>query len=105
MQIKLVEKHINCPMSIRWKLFRGKISPTPGLFCSCHDVFLDWLPENVAYELIDVDRIPVEIYTERKKKKSKPSDKNVLKESFKKKKKFKKAAKQYELTYGRKLAK
>lgn len=47
------EKHKDCPTVIRWKKFNNKEFPTPGLFCQCHNVFLDWLPENLAYELID----------------------------------------------------
>jgi hypothetical protein len=104
MQTCLFELHQNCPLSIRWKLFRNKKSPTPGLFCSCHDTFLDWLPDHIAYELIDVDRIPVEMYTERKKKKrAKPSDSKVLKIGRTKKKKIKKAQNAYKLKYGREM--
>ena len=57
----IANKHYDCQMAIRWKLFKGKTSPTPGLFCSCHDVFLDWLPNKLAYELIDIHKIPEEI--------------------------------------------
>lgn len=106
MQVKLVNEHQHCPMSIRWKLFRNKTSPTPGLFCSCHDVFLDWLPDDIAYELIDNEKVPVEIYTERKKKKkSKPSGQNKLKARQKKQIKFKQVAKEYKDTTGRNLPK
>lgn len=105
MKISDIAKHEHCQMSIRWKLFRNKTSPTPGLFCSCHDTFLDWLPDDIAYDLIDNERVPVEIYTERKKKKNpKPSDlkvtPNYLKTRQKKKKKIKKAQRDYTLKYG-----
>lgn len=101
MKDSTVIKHKDCDMSIRWKLFRGKSSPTPGLFCSCHDVFLDWLPEKVAYELIDVDKIPVEIYVERKRKpKPSLSKENHLKNRQKKKKKVKQAKANYKLKFG-----
>jgi hypothetical protein len=72
----VANKHLGCQMVIRWKLFRGKRSPTPGLFCSGHDCFLDWLPEKIAYELIDIHHVAVEIYVEEKKKKSRYYRKN-----------------------------
>jgi hypothetical protein len=97
----VANKHYGCQMAIRWKLFRGKTSPTPGLFCSCHDVFLDWLPEKLAYELIDVHHLPVETYVERKKKpKPSLSNEKYLKTRQKKKKKIKKAQIDYKLKYG-----
>jgi hypothetical protein len=68
MQAKAIEKHATCELSIRWKLFKGRTTPTPGLFCMCHDVCLDWLPDTVAHELIEVDKLPVEPYIIRKKK-------------------------------------
>ena len=64
----VANKHSNCQLAVRWKLFRGKTFPTPGLYCSCHNTFLDWLPENLAYELIDVHHLPVEPYVEKKRK-------------------------------------
>jgi hypothetical protein len=106
MQTRQFELHQHCPLSIRWKLFRNKTSPTPALFCSCHDAFLEWLPDQIAYELIDIDRIPVEIYTERKKKKkSRPSGSKVLKNRQSKKKKIKKAQTAYKLKYGSEMPK
>jgi hypothetical protein len=65
-----IKKHNNCQMAIRWKLFRNKTTSTPGLFCSEHDVFLDWLSDHVAYDLIDNHHIEVQPYSERKKKKN-----------------------------------
>jgi hypothetical protein len=68
-------------------------------------VFLDWLPEKLAYELIDVHHLPVETYVERKKK-PKPSlskvkdNSNYLKNRQKKNKKIKKAKAEYKLKYG-----
>jgi hypothetical protein len=46
-------KHNNCPVAIRWKMFRGKEIPTPGLYCSCHNTWLEWLSYRTACELID----------------------------------------------------
>jgi hypothetical protein len=104
----VANKHSDCQMAVRWKLFRNKTSPTPGLFCSCHDVFLDWLPEKLAYELIDVHHLPVETYVERKKK-PKPSlpkgRKNVLKSRKVKNKKIKKAKASYKLKFGSEMPK
>ena len=45
--------HENCPVAIRWKMFRGKEIPTPGLYCAAHDRFLEWLSYRTACELID----------------------------------------------------
>ena len=104
----VANKHSDCQMAVRWKLFRNKTSPTPGLFCSCHDVFLDWLPENLAYELIDIHHLPVEPYVERKKK-AKPSlskeKKNVVKSRKVKKTKIKKAKAAYKLKFGSEMPK
>lgn len=69
MDTKTFERHQDCPLSIRWKKFRNRDWPVPGLFCQCHDRLLDWLPENIAYELIDQDKMPVEEYKPRIKKK------------------------------------
>ena len=71
MKQDIAEIHSNCEMSIRWKLFKNKTSPTPGLFCRCHNSFLDWLPESVAFDLIDNHKVIEEIYTSRPKKKKK----------------------------------
>ena len=34
-------------------MFKGKDKPTAGLFCKFHDVFLDWLSDDIATELIN----------------------------------------------------
>ena len=69
MRPEAIKKHATCNFSIRWKMFKGRTSPTPGLFCICHNTLLDWLPDQVAHELIDVDHLPVEPYIEKKKNK------------------------------------
>lgn len=107
MKENLAQIHKNCEMSIRWKMFTGKSFPTPGLFCRCHDAFLDWLPENIAFDLIDNHGVIEEIYTERKKKNAKPSlskakdNSNYLKNRQKKKKKTKLVEQKYLETFGR----
>ena len=102
----VANKHSDCQLAIRWKLFRGKTFPTPGLYCSCHNTFLDWLPENLAYELIDVHHLPVETYVEKKRKpKPSPSNEKYLKTRQKKKKKIKKAQTDYKLKYGTEIPK
>lgn len=46
------ERHKDCPVEIRYKLFVGKQIPTPGLFCSCHDKWLRWLrPQEATYAI------------------------------------------------------
>ena len=72
MRDDIANKHIECPMVIRWRVFGKQTKPTPGLFCSCHDAFIDWLPNDLAYDLIDNHKIQVENWIPRiKKKKSK----------------------------------
>lgn len=61
----VANKHKDCQLAIRWKLFKGRTTPTPGLFCSCHDALLDWIPDDLAYELIDIHKIPIQVYTPR----------------------------------------
>lgn len=63
-----IERHNRCQCEIRYRSFKGKDELTPGLFCSFHDVFLDWLNRDVANELIQ-NGIKVAPYIERKKPK------------------------------------
>lgn len=53
-------------------MFKGKDKPTPGLFCSNHDVFLDWLSVEDATLLID-NGLKESAYSTRKKPKRKKS--------------------------------
>lgn len=62
-------KHDQCQCEIRYHQFRGRGKLTPGLFCQQHDLFLDWLTDNMADQLIQ-DGIPVAEY----RKKPKPID-------------------------------
>ena len=48
-----IDLHNRCECEIRYRMFKGKTEPTPGLFCAKHDIFLDWLNPEVADELID----------------------------------------------------
>ncbi len=68
MRKDIAEEHMNCQLEIRWKLFKGQVIPTAGLFCSEHNVFLDWLNPDIAYQLIDVDGIQVGSWQEKIKK-------------------------------------
>lgn len=65
-----IDRHNQCQCEIRYRSFRGKDKPTPGLFCIHHDVFLDWLRDDIATELID-NGLQVSPYLERKKPKKK----------------------------------
>ena len=82
MKSKNIELHNNCTCDIRWRMFSGRKEPVPGLFCSNHDVFLDWLSTKDAYALIDsgVQEVP---YTQRKKAKRKPKVKSKNKPKWK----------------------
>lgn len=70
MKPKNIDRHNQCECEIRWKQFKNKNDATPGLFCSFHDVFLDWLRYEDAIVLIDngTKEAP---YLERKKPKKK----------------------------------
>jgi len=65
MKTKNIDRHNLCKCEIRYRQFTGKHELTPGLFCSKHDVFLDWLNRDIAMELID-SGIPVAPYIDRK---------------------------------------
>jgi len=106
MKTDLANAHNRCEMSIRWKLFKNKTTPTPGLFCSCHGVFLDWLKDNVAYDLINNHKVPVEEWIERKKKTdptvlSWKEKRDSIRARIAKRKQTKKAKAKYKLTTGR----
>jgi hypothetical protein len=60
-----IRKHSECNLSIRWKLFKGYIKPTAGLFCQDHDEFIMWLDDHLAFDLIDNHKMVVEQYTRR----------------------------------------
>jgi hypothetical protein len=68
MKQKNIELHNKCQCELRSRHFKGKDTPTPGLFCSDHDVFLDWLSRDIADELIQ-HGVPVTPYHERPKRK------------------------------------
>lgn len=70
MKLKNIDLHNQCQCEIRWKQFKNKNEPTPGLFCSFHDVFLDWLRYEDAIVLID-NGTKESPYLERKKPKKK----------------------------------
>ena len=70
MKQKNIDRHNQCQCEIRYRSFRGKDELTPGLFCSNHDVFLDWLNRDIANELIQ-NGVKVTPYLERKKPKKK----------------------------------
>jgi hypothetical protein len=73
---KTASTHKDCPVDIRWKKYKNKPLPTPALFCSKHGKFLDWLPEEDAYDLINNHKIPVTLW-ESKKPASKPPQAKV----------------------------
>jgi hypothetical protein len=69
MKQEVMEQHLCCQLSVRWKSVKNKTTPRPGLFCKDHNTYLDWLTDQMAYELIDVDHIPVEPWVDKKKAK------------------------------------
>ena len=75
-----LNRHCDCQLSIRWKLFKSDVEPTPALACRDHNEFIQWLTHKLAYELIDVDRLPVEPYGKfsKPKKNKKPQKSSIL---------------------------
>lgn len=74
-----MKRHCDCQLSIRWKLFKGDTEPTPALSCKDHNEFIQWLTHKVAYELIDIDGVPVEPYQKyNKPKKNKKRQKQSI---------------------------
>jgi uncharacterized cysteine cluster protein YcgN (CxxCxxCC family) len=71
MKKSIAKKHKDCDLSIRWKLFKDRPTPTAGLYCIKHNQFMDWLPDDVAYKLIDENKIPVHEWVEKKSKRVK----------------------------------
>lgn len=63
-----IDLHNFCNCEIRWRQFKGRSTATAGLFCSDHDVFLDWLKDHQADQLIQ-DGIKMSPYLDRKKSK------------------------------------
>lgn len=61
----LINKHSNCNLCIRWKVFKGHDKPTAGLFCQDHDEYIMWLDDALAYDLIDNHKMVVEEYIPR----------------------------------------
>ena len=72
MKNKNIDLHNKCQCEIRWRQFKGKTEFTPGLFCSNHNVFLDWLSLVDANLLID-NGIKEAPYLDRKKPKKQPA--------------------------------
>ena len=110
MKTDLSNAHNRCEMSIRWKLFKTRPTPTPGLFCRCHGVFLDWLKDEVAFDLIDNHKIPVEEWSEAKKKADPTTlswreKRDSIRARIAKRKQTKKAKAKYKLTTGRDMPK
>jgi len=73
MKLKNIDLHNRCQCEIRWKQFKNKDKPTAGLFCKFHDVFLDWLNDDIATELIEsgISEGPYLIRKKPKRKKAK----------------------------------
>ena len=108
MKTDVSNTHNRCEISIRWKLFKTRTDPTPGLFCRCHGVFLDWLNDSVALDLIDNHKVPVEPWIELKKKKSPLTltaavNSKSLRTRKAKRKKVKQAEQSYKLKTGQNM--
>lgn len=73
-----IEKHNNCQCEIRYRKFSGREDLVPGLYCSTHGTFLDWLNKGFAKELIatGVQVKPYKPKEKKRKPKVKPSFKN-----------------------------
>lgn len=58
MKDEVAAKHSNCQLCIRYKEYKGQHRSVPGLFCKTHNVFLDWLTDSIA---VDVIRLGVDV--------------------------------------------
>jgi len=76
-----IKKHSNCNLSIRWKLFKDRPTPTAGLFCQDHNEFIMWLDDRLAFDLIDNHKITVEVYTPRPTKNQRKAKTRAIKRS------------------------
>jgi len=56
------ERHKDCPVEVRFKVFSGSTTSTPGLFCSCHDKWIKWLKPKDAYYAINELNVPIRKY-------------------------------------------
>jgi hypothetical protein len=70
---KQIRLHDRCQCSIRWKLFQGKLEPTPALFCKEHNAWIQWLKDHEALALID-SGLEEEIYIKPTRPKRKTRD-------------------------------
>lgn len=53
MTAKHFKKHENCQMEIRWKEFKNYQYAVPGLYCSQHGTWIQWLTYDDAMDLIE----------------------------------------------------
>ena len=52
MKQQTLDMHKTCEVVIRWRKMKTQ-DLRPALFCQRHDHFIDWLKEDMAYQLID----------------------------------------------------
>lgn len=43
-----IEKHLNCPVAIRFKNFKNRVESVPELYCVCHNKHIKWLTQQDA---------------------------------------------------------
>jgi hypothetical protein len=81
MKQKSIEKHHNCQCEIRYRKFSGMQDLVPGLYCSTHGTFLDWLNKEFAKQLIASG---LQVADFKDKKKNKPRSTANFKNKWKK---------------------
>ena len=57
---QLYQKHKNCNLVIRRKKVSYKDTPASAIFCKDHNVFLDWISDDLANELMIYYGVPRE---------------------------------------------
>jgi len=60
-------KHMNHDIAITWTPFKNRDFPVPTLFCKQCNKQIQYLNEQLAWDLIDNHHIPQVPYTKRKK--------------------------------------
>lgn len=53
-----IERHLNCPMGIRFKNFKDRVESVPELYCITHNKHIKWLSQADADYLMTVG-VPV----------------------------------------------
>ena len=79
-------KHKNCELSIRWQYSQALGKNRAALCCKDHNDFIDWIPDDLAFELLDNGELQEELWkpTARQLKKQKANEQRLKNEALNK---------------------